>query len=248
MTHEVLTGICPCCLGRFVVEGNRPVLHGYKRPGNGAIHGECTAVSHLFPAYERSTKGCIYMRDNFLRSAEGHRLAAEELRSGKTKEIFCSYTERLAARQRVMRTITVTPESSLEDLKKVGHYSWESLVESRRYQLERDEQHDRRDAATFQSYIDAWKPGLEFISEARLDAEKQEIRDQKAVAARMKRVFKALKAAFFHLGAAINKHRKGWDHAEWEWEQNLKKWDAERAAVRYADVKRLAPYKEMYPR
>ncbi len=46
-THDVLTGICSCCLGRFVVQGQDPVLHGYKRPGDGYIMGRCWGENHV---------------------------------------------------------------------------------------------------------------------------------------------------------------------------------------------------------
>jgi len=53
-------GTCPVCEGIFKVHGEAMVLHGYQRPGDGYVHGECPGVT--YPAYERSTRGCEMWR------------------------------------------------------------------------------------------------------------------------------------------------------------------------------------------
>lgn len=49
-------GHCPVCEGEFKVRAGKLVHHGYERPGDGMIHGDCFAVG--YEPYERSPKGC----------------------------------------------------------------------------------------------------------------------------------------------------------------------------------------------
>jgi hypothetical protein len=110
-THEVLTGICACCLGRFVVEGNRPVLHGYRRPGNGAIRGECVGLK--FPAYEVSPEGCAAMVDMFKRTAAAATERARALEAGEIKAIAATVRN---YRTREVSAVTLTPASTSEEI------------------------------------------------------------------------------------------------------------------------------------
>lgn len=54
----VRCGICPCCFGDYVADrttGARMVHHGYERPGDGMIHGDCYGVGEQ--PYEVSCEG-----------------------------------------------------------------------------------------------------------------------------------------------------------------------------------------------
>lgn len=51
-----ILGTCPVCEGEFKVREGHLVHHGFTRPGDGVIHGDCFAVG--FEPYERSPKGC----------------------------------------------------------------------------------------------------------------------------------------------------------------------------------------------
>jgi hypothetical protein len=51
-------GICPCCFGDYVADkttGAKLVHHGYARPGDGMIHGDCYGVGYA--PYEVSCEG-----------------------------------------------------------------------------------------------------------------------------------------------------------------------------------------------
>lgn len=244
-THEVLTATCACCLGRFVVDGNLPVLHGYKRPGTGSIHGHCPGMG--FPAYEISTDGCVFMRDRYAAAAAQARSRAAQLEAGEIRTIvrLDRVREGYSRRTSVIE-VTLTPESTPEELRKAGHWSWAELVASEARSSRREAAALDREAAVYQGAIDRWAPGLAFISEDRLNADKAEARASKADAAAQKRRFKAYKGVFFHLGAAIAKHKRGHLHPEWEWEQIYLKANPGQPN-RYADVARLAPFAEMYP-
>lgn len=69
-TKTRLIGWCPICERDIkLAAGNRLVHHGYRRPGDGSIHGDCYAVENL--PYELSTDVCerwrsgqVQMREN----------------------------------------------------------------------------------------------------------------------------------------------------------------------------------------
>lgn len=245
--HDVMTGTCAVCLNRFVVTANEPfvpVLHGYKRPGNGAIRGNCDGMQ--FPAYEKSTAGCFWVRDNMLHAAASHRNHAGMLRTGQTLIVYATKDLYEGSRRKQV-AVTLTPASTFEEFRAVHVHNWAELVQREERRHIRDAETLESQAAIYQAWIDAWKPGLEFVSEARLNAQAAEIREERARVAARKRLFKAAKAAFFHIGVAISKHRKGWTHADWEWEHYATiHGDAQRIA-HYADVHRLAPFAETYP-
>ena len=54
----VRCGICPCCFGDYIADkttGAKMVHHGYERPGDGMIHGDCYGVGYA--PYEVSCEG-----------------------------------------------------------------------------------------------------------------------------------------------------------------------------------------------
>jgi hypothetical protein len=56
-------GICPCCFGDYVADkstGAKMVHHGYERPGDGMIHGDCYGVGYA--PYEVSCEGTKFYR------------------------------------------------------------------------------------------------------------------------------------------------------------------------------------------
>jgi len=56
--HENHCGKCPVCGGDYKrTHGNKMVHHGYERPGDGYIHGDCYGVGYL--PYEVSDEGCV---------------------------------------------------------------------------------------------------------------------------------------------------------------------------------------------
>lgn len=55
-TIVTILGTCGVCEREIACQDGRLVHHGYKRPGDGQIHGDCFAVG--YEPYERSTKAC----------------------------------------------------------------------------------------------------------------------------------------------------------------------------------------------
>lgn len=53
-------GNCPVCEGDFKLHKGKLVHHGYQRPGDGMIHGDCFCVG--MDPYEVSPKGCELFR------------------------------------------------------------------------------------------------------------------------------------------------------------------------------------------
>lgn len=80
-------GKCPICEGDFKLTADTNVLvhHGYRRPGDGMIHGDCYAVH--YPPYEVSCE----VTKKYLGIVEANRVASEKrlkaLESGEVTEL-----------------------------------------------------------------------------------------------------------------------------------------------------------------
>ena len=70
-------GTCPACFQIYKVDGKRMVLHGYLRPGDGAVHKPCFGSHRL--AFEVSPQGSIEYRDAIAADLEQTRAGLAEL-------------------------------------------------------------------------------------------------------------------------------------------------------------------------
>ena len=71
------TGTCGWCFRNVKLKGGRSVLHGYKRPGWGQVHGRCGGV-HYDP-YERNTVATERRREGLQESRKGLVARTEEV-------------------------------------------------------------------------------------------------------------------------------------------------------------------------
>lgn len=76
-----ILGICPVCEGEFKVRDGKLVHHGFTRPGDGMIHGDCFAVG--YEPYERSVKGCQDYKVVVVDQRKGVEDYLARLRAGK---------------------------------------------------------------------------------------------------------------------------------------------------------------------
>jgi len=78
-------GNCQLCEGDFRLRDGRLVHHGYKRPGDGSIHGDCPGVG--LPPYEATCDGIrayvVSLRDQVAREDEFRR----QLEAGEIKTL-----------------------------------------------------------------------------------------------------------------------------------------------------------------
>ena len=109
-----ILGICPVCEAEYKVRGGKLVHHGFTRPGDGQIHGDCFAVN--YEPYERSTKGCV---DYKAVAALNLYVAKDTLKTLPTKAFFSEFKTdwRTNKMEVVEYAIGVTER-----------YDWEKLV------------------------------------------------------------------------------------------------------------------------
>ena len=80
------TGTCGVCWQNIKLKGDRIVLHGYKRPGTGSVHGDCFGAGYLaFELAPTATKE--YLTQALLPSLEKTRDYIQALKSGKITKI-----------------------------------------------------------------------------------------------------------------------------------------------------------------
>jgi len=80
------TGSCPVCFQNVKLAGGKLVLHGYKRPGSGTVHGKCFGVG--YEPFEVSPKGVSdYLAQQLIPIVEGLKRRLASLKSGDMKTL-----------------------------------------------------------------------------------------------------------------------------------------------------------------
>ncbi len=118
-------GTCQACFGQYVVHTNgglHIVLHGYKRPGYGSIHGECEGRNvEPFEVAKNLTEN---IRDNMVATVARLRVRAADLKAGNVKTLFVEVDDlsipRKGWEQRATKWITIpvgwtNPDSHYDD-------------------------------------------------------------------------------------------------------------------------------------
>jgi hypothetical protein len=75
---------CPCCFGEYVAKPGM-VHHGYTRPGDGTIYGDCFGVSYL--PYEESCEGTIALSDALQNRLPAMKSYLAKLQAGEVTEL-----------------------------------------------------------------------------------------------------------------------------------------------------------------
>lgn len=76
-----ILGTCPVCEGDFKIQKGVLVHHGFTRPGDGVIHGDCFAVG--YKPYEVSAEGCEEYKSVLERSLASQKDYLSRLQTGK---------------------------------------------------------------------------------------------------------------------------------------------------------------------
>lgn len=133
-----ILGSCPVCEGDFKVREGRVVHHGFTRPGDGMIHGDCFAVG--YEPYERSTKGC----EDYQAKMGGQLFGLEDaLLKLPTRTYFFEYNWR---REIVEYALGVT------DL-----YTWKRVIQSREGELKQHIRQTKLEIERMTKRIADWK-------------------------------------------------------------------------------------------
>jgi hypothetical protein len=143
------TGTCPCCFRNIKLKDKsnelpKMVLHGYKRPGWGAVQGRCYGVA--WPPYELSSDGT----KNLVKVLGGQKKSYQELlhrlQSGAIKSL------------RVERNVysEYKPTTKIEEIEP-GHPEWDRVLKSRITETERILDAIKRDLVFFKEKVGSWK-------------------------------------------------------------------------------------------
>lgn len=148
---EDFIGTCQACFGEFKVNENSHhiVLHGYKRPGDGYIIGNCRGTDHLpFEYGYELTKEII---DDHLGIALRRDQYLAKLKAGEVTEIRRMEREYDRETQRYKNVLnTYTPDSE----------NWDWMVKTEIARTEGDIDHHTRVARFLQAKVDAWQVGM----------------------------------------------------------------------------------------
>ena len=158
-------GECQICEGQFKVQDGRVVLHGYKRPGDGYIIGECFGRNE--PPYELSCAAIPGWLEGCKSSLMEAARYLDDLKSGKIDRfrMESGYTN-----QGYSHKPFEAVRSELDD------YAWETNLKSRIYEVERAFRFWSREVERLTKRIANWrlKPLVEVDEEGRTPVEKAE--------------------------------------------------------------------------
>jgi hypothetical protein len=134
-----LVGTCPVCERHQKVTAHGAMVHhGFKRPGWGAIVGDCFGVG--YPAYELSPKGCEEYRDVLV---TWRRSAEEQIRRYEARPDEVSSYSSFSKKTNVYRRDSDDPrergsyESQLSNLISQTRYSISEIDRARKRMVER---------------------------------------------------------------------------------------------------------------
>lgn len=139
------TGSCPCCFGNYKIRSKsndlpEMVLHGFKRPGWGEIHGRCFGVS--FPPFELSPKGTEHLIKHLQEGQDNREKHLRDLKSGKVTSLYIETS--------VKRMQLVTPESE-------GAAGWEKILKERIREVEWTKDKVEGDIRTLTKLVNGWE-------------------------------------------------------------------------------------------
>lgn len=138
------TGSCPCCFGNFKLRSKSSglpemVLHGFKRPGWGQIHGSCIGIR--FPPFELSPEGTKHLVNLLERRLED---LQNQLKDHQDPQFSVMYVEVRNGVKKVMK------ESESE-------YNWKQLLERETRQIEGMIKSVSYDLKTLTKLVSSWK-------------------------------------------------------------------------------------------
>lgn len=141
------TGTCPACFGNFKLvprtkkgkDKSMPgmVLHGYKRPGTGYVHGNCHGQD--WPPFELSPEGTVAFIGTLKYIKENNELFLKRLKSDEVTELM-DYNGRPVSRD------AVKP------------FEWLNRLNDKIHQVEREISMLESDISTLKHKVDTWKP------------------------------------------------------------------------------------------
>ena len=137
------TGTCPVCGGNYKLDGAGIGHHGFRRPGDGMLHGSCFGVAYL--PWEQSAEGALAYLDQVLKPALNRAEAFLAELPNKTTLPREVYLGKGAYR---MEYIGKTEEN---------RYEFDCLMRSELYKAEAEVRHLRSEVAGFEKKTANWR-------------------------------------------------------------------------------------------
>lgn len=176
-------GNCPCCEGDFKLNGGKLVHHGYLRPGDGYIHGDCFSVG-LTPHETSPDTAKAYLKA--LKNIEANLVRA--LEDLPKVEMFLVEKRKVVDGRYVM--MRGRYETFLFEMKKAEtpKYDWDSKMRSEIHRIQSQLDMVRLDVVRVQNHVDTWvlKPIRTFEEE--VEKKQAEVKARKAEKAEQKRI------------------------------------------------------------
>ncbi len=135
------TGTCPACWRNIKIKegtGQHPtlVLHGYRRPGTGATHGQCPCI--YMPPYEVSVVGAQHMLKLCEQGLKDREDYLSRLQRGEIKQLPGSFGQRM-----------MTPETE--------GVHWPYIVKQEVESAEREVRYSKARVKFYLHAVSAWK-------------------------------------------------------------------------------------------
>lgn len=179
-----ILGICPVCEGEFKVRHGKLVHHGFTRPGDGMIHGDCFAVA--YEPYQRSTKGCEDYKAAVVVQLEGLKAYLGRLNRGEV-----THFSEISRRGAWSEVEVVEYAVGVTD-----RYTWTRLVEGKIRGTESQIRGCESEVARMDRLIAGWSlKDLREVTEEAASAQLKAERDARAAERAAKKAEKDAKAA-----------------------------------------------------
>lgn len=127
---------CPCCFRSIAVRGGKMVHHGYERPGNGQLIGNCWGIAYA--PLETSTEGLEWLigfHDNKLKE---DKLRLQELPTATKISILVQFPK--------VKLETYTPD----------HKDWKKVYDIRKGELEGDIRNRKFNLDVYRRHLNDW--------------------------------------------------------------------------------------------
>lgn len=103
-------GTCGVCRGRYMVQGTVLSKHGYQRPGDGALYGDCFGSRSI--AWEKSPDAAKDYLAMLVRQLTSVREGLAAIREGRVTEIEVCAGSEMRGWERVSKWVKIGPEDS----------------------------------------------------------------------------------------------------------------------------------------
>lgn len=183
-------GFCPVCQRDIKIRGNRLVHHGYERPGEGYIVGDCFAVD--MPPHELSSETAVaYQRSVVTPAVQKAEREVETLKLDPEWMLFERWEPKAQGASGRSGYVTVQLTRS-----EVSAYDWNQKLTGLRYKAQRYLDDMLTEQRRVQTLIDTWQPQPLREVEEEERREEQSRAERKAIVDAKRAAEAAKKAAY----------------------------------------------------